>query len=207
MVLRRTLLMSTGLVSIMVSFKRKISADSGAVTYVLVHGAWHGGWCWKYVREILEDSGHQVYTPSLTGLGDRVHMRNQNVNLSTHVDDIVNLIRYEGLSNIILVGHSYAGHVVSLVADKIKDKIKHLVYLDAVLPTDGKSFVPFEVGVERMKVAKEGYLMELPDMDFLGIPSDHSLYNWVKVNLVEHPLPTLTEVVKYSNREVYFATS
>ena len=98
-------------------------------TYVLVHGAWHGGWCWKYVKSKLISLGHTVYAPSLTGLGDRVHLSNKNINLSTHVQDIINLINYEGLDNIILVGHSYAGHVISLVADRISNKISNLVYL------------------------------------------------------------------------------
>ena len=167
-------------------------------TYVLVHGAWHGGWCWKFVKSKLISMGHVVYTPSLTGLGDRVHLSNKNINLSTHVEDIINLIRYENLDNIILVGHSYAGHVISLVADRIPDKLLNLVYLDAVLPTNGKAFLPSSVGEERMKAAKKGYLMELPNIDtFLGVPKNHKNYEWLKAKLVPHPLPTLTEKVIY----------
>ncbi len=167
-------------------------------TYVLVHGAWHGGWCWKYVKSKLISLGHTVYTPSLTGLGDRVHLSNKNINLSTHVQDIINLIHYENLDNIILVGHSYAGHVISLVADRISNKISNLVYLDAVLPTNGKAFLPSDVGEERMKNAKKGYLMEVPNIEsFLGVPKKHKKYDWLKDNLVPHPLPTLTEKVVY----------
>lgn len=168
-------------------------------TYVLVHGAWHGGWCWKYVREALQAQGHNVFTPSLTGLGDRVHLRNPDVNLTTHVTDIVNLIEYEELDDVILVGHSYAGHVVSWVADKVKDRLSHVVYLDAVLPTDGKAFLPPGVGEGRIKDAKDGYLMAKGDMEFLGIPKDHPLHDWVARHLVEHPLPTLMETVVYEN--------
>ena len=168
-------------------------------TYVLVHGAWHGGWCWKYVQEPLEAAGHKVYAPSLTGLGDRVHLRNPDVSLTTHVTDIVNLFEFEDLNDVILVGHSYAGHVVSWVADKVKDRINHVVYLDAVLPTDGKPFLPPGVGESRIGEAKDGYLMAKSGMDFLGIPDGHPLYDWVDSRLVEHPLPTLMETVVYDN--------
>lgn len=168
-------------------------------TYVLVHGAWHGGWCWRYVKDGLEAAGHRVFSPSLTGLGDRVHLRNPDVNLTTHVTDIVNLFEFEDLSDVVLVGHSYAGHVVSWVADKVKDRIKHVVYLDAVLPTDGKAFLPPGVGEARIPEVKEGYLMAKSGMDFLGIPEGHPLYDWVDSRLVEHPLPTLMETVVYDN--------
>lgn len=175
------------------------AASTQRKTYVLVHGAWHGGWCWKYVRDPLLAAGHVVFAPSLTGLGDRVHLRNPDVNLSTHVTDIVNLIEFEELEDIILVGHSYAGHVVSWVADKVKDRIQQVVYLDAVLPTDGKPFLPPGVGESRIPEAKDGYLMAHAGMDFLGIPDGHPLYDWVEGKLVEHPLPTLMETVIYEN--------
>lgn len=191
--------------SILFFFKKKVISKVVAKrkTYILVHGAWHGGWCWKFVKSILVLNGHKVYTPSLTGLGDRVHLVNKNINLTTHVQDIVNLIKYENLENIILVGHSYAGHVVSLVADRVKDKIAHLVYLDAVLPTNGKAFLPQGVGEERMKVAKHGYLMDIPDIEsFLGVPKEHTHYEWLEARLVEHPLSTLVEKVVYYNNGI-----
>lgn len=175
------------------------AAPADRKIYVLVHGAWHGGWCWRYVQERLEAAGHRVFAPSLTGLGDRVHLRNPDVNLSTHVTDIVNLFEFEDLRDVILVGHSYAGHVVSWVADKVKDRISHVVYLDAVLPTDGKAFLPPGVGESRVGVSKDGYLMEVSTMEFLGIPAGHPLYDWVESKLVEHPLPTLMETVVYKN--------
>jgi pimeloyl-ACP methyl ester carboxylesterase len=168
-------------------------------TYVLIHGAWHGGWCWRDIRKPLLDAGHMVFTPSLTGLGDRVHLRHPTVDLTTHVTDVVNLIEFEDLHDVILVGHSYAGHVVSLVADRVKDRLSHVVYLDAVLAIDGKAFLPPGVGEERMKTAKDGYLMATASMEFLGIPEGHPLQDWVESNLVEHPLPALMETVHYEN--------
>jgi pimeloyl-ACP methyl ester carboxylesterase len=117
----------------------------------------------------------------------------------THVTDIVNLMAFEELENVILVGHSYGGHVVSWVADKVKNRLSHIVYLDAQLATDGQSFLAPGVGEERMKTAKDGYLMAPGSMDFLGIPEGHPLYAWVESKLVEHPLPTLMETVRYEN--------
>ncbi|MDE1993840.1 MAG: alpha/beta hydrolase [Rhizobiaceae bacterium] len=106
---------------------------------VLVHGAWHGSWCWKRVRNILAAGGHQVYTPTLTGLADRRHLLSRDVGLKTHVADVANLIEFEDLRDVVLVGHSYGGAVVTCVADQLSDRISSLIYLDAVVPEDGKS--------------------------------------------------------------------
>ena len=108
-------------------------------TFVLVHGAWHGSWCWKRVRKALQDQGHQVFTPTLTGIAERSHLLSPTVNLDTHIDDVVNLIRWEELSDVVLCGHSYGGAVISGVADRIPDRIRSLVYLDAFLLEDGES--------------------------------------------------------------------
>jgi pimeloyl-ACP methyl ester carboxylesterase len=107
-------------------------------TYVLVHGAWHGSWCWKRVRKSLRDAGHQVFTPTLTGLGERSHLNSAAINLSTHIADVVNLLQWEDLSDVVLCGHSYAGSVISGVADRIPERIRTLVYLDAFVPEDGE---------------------------------------------------------------------
>jgi pimeloyl-ACP methyl ester carboxylesterase len=108
-------------------------------TFVLVHGAWHGSWCWKRVRRLLQSKGHEVFTPTLTGVADRSHLLSRNVNLETHILDIVNLIQWEELSDIVLCGHSYAGAVVTGVADRMPDRIRSLVYLDAFIPEDGEN--------------------------------------------------------------------
>jgi len=107
-------------------------------TYVLVHGAWHGSWCWKRVRKALQNAGHEVFTPTLTGIGERSHLNSPSVNLSTHIADVVNLFRWEEISNVILCGHSYAGFVISGVADRIPERIRALVYLDAFVPESGE---------------------------------------------------------------------
>jgi pimeloyl-ACP methyl ester carboxylesterase len=108
--------------------------------FVLVHGAGVGSWVWKKSRHLLWAAGHEVYTPSLTGLGERVHLMRPDINLSTHIEDVVKVIEYESLKHIVLVGHSYGGMVVTGVADRMPDCIDHLVYLDAQLPQDGESW-------------------------------------------------------------------
>src|SRR3984957_20745503 len=108
-------------------------------TFVLVHGAWHGSWCWKRVRQALQAAGHNVFTPTLTGVADRSHLLSPDVNLDTHIDDVVNLIRWEELSDVVLCGHSYGGMVITGVADALSDRIRSLVYLDAFVPKDGEA--------------------------------------------------------------------
>jgi pimeloyl-ACP methyl ester carboxylesterase len=107
--------------------------------FVLVHGAWHGSWCWKRVRRALQEQGHDVFTPTLTGVGERSHLLSPGVNLDTHIDDVVNLLRWEELSEVVLCGHSYGGGVISGVADRVPERIGALVYLDAFVLEDGQS--------------------------------------------------------------------
>ena len=161
-------------------------------TFVLVHGAWHGGWCYKRVAEQLRKAGHEVYTPTLTGLGERAHLMSRAVNLDTHVQDIVNVMRWEELSDIVLCGHSYGGMVITGVADQIPDKIRSLVYLDACVPNSGQSlmdFVPPEMQAGMRDDARqngEGYLMSpIPAEVFKVNERDAA---WVNQMCVKHPL-------------------
>jgi len=108
-------------------------------TIVLVHGAWLGGWCWRKVTPLLRDAGHDVFAPTLTGLGERSHLLTRDVDLDTHITDIVQVLEYEDLTNVVLVGHSYGGMVITGVADKAGDQISQLVYVDAMLPENGKT--------------------------------------------------------------------
>ena len=109
------------------------------LTFVLVHGAWAGGWEWKHVGQLLQADGHTVYRPTLTGQGERVHLAGPDVDLNTHIDDIVNTILFEDLHDVVLMGHSYGGMVITGVADRVPDRIRALVYVDAILPEDGES--------------------------------------------------------------------
>src|SRR6266481_5283770 len=108
-------------------------------TIVIVHGAWGGSWAFRKVDALLREKGFNVYRPQLTGLGERVHLSRPDIGLSTHIDDVVNTILFEDLHDIILVGHSYGGMVITGVADRVPDRIKRLVYLDALLPDSGES--------------------------------------------------------------------
>lgn len=110
-------------------------------SFVLVHGAWYGSWCWKRVRTLLQAKGHDVYTPTLTGIGERSHLLSPNVTLETHILDVANLIRWEDLSDVVLCGHSYGGCVITGVADRFPDRIRSLVYLDAFVLEDGENLM------------------------------------------------------------------
>lgn len=114
-------------------------APSSRPTIVIVHGAWGGAWAFRRVGALLRDKGYDVYRPQLTGQGERVHLARPDIGLATHIEDVVNMILYEDLHDIILVGHSYGGMVITGVADRLPDRIKRLVYLDAFLPNDGES--------------------------------------------------------------------
>lgn len=107
-------------------------------TFVLIHGAWHGGWCWRAVADALEAEGHKVYAPSLTGLADRSHLLSTSINLDTHIDDIANLFKWEDIEDACLVGHSYGGWPISGAAEKLAGKISSIVYLDAFVPENGQ---------------------------------------------------------------------
>jgi pimeloyl-ACP methyl ester carboxylesterase len=176
-------------------------AQSGKNTYVLVHGGWHGGWCWKRVTPLLRAAGHEVYTPTLTGLGDRAHLGGMDTNLDVHIQDVLMTIQAEELSDIILVGHSYAGMVVTGVADRIPPLIKHLVYLDAFVPENGKSLVDY-VAPERqagfIKVGREtGYVTSLP-MHLLGVTNPEDVA-WVSRRLVKQSFQTFSQPARLFN--------
>ena len=115
-------------------------------TFVLVHGAWHGGWCWRRVADLLQARGHKVFAPTLTGLGERSHLLDAKVDLTMHVTDIVNLIKWERLNDIVLVGHSYGGMVITGVAERTGFSISSIVYLDAFVPENGQSVLDLVAG-------------------------------------------------------------
>jgi pimeloyl-ACP methyl ester carboxylesterase len=118
-----------------------VQAQTASKTFVLVHGSWHGGWCWRRVVDLLEKDGHKVFAPTLTGLGERSHLMSGLITLDIHITDVANVIKWENLSNVVLVGHSYAGFVVSGVAEKALPSIGSIVFLDAFLPDNGQRVV------------------------------------------------------------------
>lgn len=118
---------------------RSSPSEPASPTFVLVHGAWAGGWVFRDFEPLLRERGAAVYRPTLTGLGDRRHLSSPEVDLDTHVRDVVNLLIFEELTEVVLVGHSYGGMVISGVAEEVPERIRRLVYLDAALPRDGES--------------------------------------------------------------------
>ena len=110
-------------------------------TFLVCHGAWSAGWAWKKMHPLMAASGHRLVTPTYTGLGERAHLANPSVDLETHIQDILNVIKYEDLRDIVLVGHSYGGMVATGVADRARDRISQLIYVDAFVPEDGQSLL------------------------------------------------------------------
>ncbi len=160
-------------------------------TYVIVHGSWAGGWAHKEVERLLRADGHTVYRPTLTGLGEKVHLANPNSDLTTHITDIVNVILWEDLHNVVLVGHSYAGMVITGVADKLPERIQHVIYLDAFVPEDGEcaNAIRCHTGIDRL--IKDGFV----------IPT------WIKGNEplphdVPHPAKTYSQPIALTNQTV-----
>jgi len=128
-------------------------------TFVLVHGGWHGAWCWYKVVPLLQAAGHHVYTPTLTGLGEQATLLTPDIGLDTHIQDVVNLIETNDLQQVILVGHSYSGMVITGVADRAPGRLAQLIYLDAAIPHDGQSLsdlLPLMNNMLRREARKNG---------------------------------------------------
>ena len=173
------------------------NAQASGQTFVLVHGAWHGGWCWRRVADRLRAAGHQVFTPTQTGLGERKHLLSKDITLDTFTTDIANVIEAEELGKVVLVGHSFGGNAISGVADRMPDRIRHLVYLDSLMIEGGKSpfdNLPADVVAARRKAADEssgGLSLPNPPPSAFGV-SDAADTEWVKRRLTPHPLSTYT---------------
>jgi pimeloyl-ACP methyl ester carboxylesterase len=175
-------------------------APSGAVDYVLVHGAWHGAWCWRRVADRLTARGARVFAPTLSGLADRSHLADRSIDLGAHVDDVVNLLKWEGLRNVVLCGHSYGGMVISGVAEKAPEgSIGSIVYLDAFLPEDGRSLLDYTTaaGREGGPMVEEGeatgFVTPIPAEVFGVNEADRA---WVDAQCTPQPYGTLTQGLK-----------
>ena len=163
-------------------------------TFVLVHGATAGGWVWKKVASELEKVGHVVSRPTLTGLGERDHLLTHDVGLETHINDVTNHILFEELDNLVLVGHSYGGMVITGVADRVPERIRELVYLDALTPHDGEAVIDlydrkiYEQNLTRVREGGDGWLLPLQNS-----PTDGTVKNR------PHPWKCMTERLRLLN--------
>lgn len=172
-------------------------------TYVLVHGAWGGSWIWTPTARALRAAGHEAWTPSLTGLGERIHLAHPGIDLATHVADVANQIDCEELSDVILVGHSYGGMVITGVAGRMAERLRALVYVDAFLPKDGESL--WDIAGE---AGRAHYIAAQRDTPGMVAPFPGS-----GRRLTAHPLLTLTQPVatggaeaRVPNRTYIYAT-
>lgn len=167
-------------------------------TFVLVHGAWHGGWCWRRVADRLERLGHTVFTPTLTGLGERAHLLSDAITLDTHIVDIVNLIRYEDLHDIVLVGHSYAGFVISGVAERAEATIGSFVMLDAFAPEHGDSMASAGTPATReaIEAAVARGVTTLPPRSAAAFGVNATDCAWVDRLCRPHPIGTFLQAVE-----------
>ncbi|MEV4105018.1 alpha/beta fold hydrolase [Nonomuraea sp. NPDC049649] len=170
-------------------------------TFVLIHGAWHGGWAWQRVAPLLRAAGHEVHTPTLTGVSDRAHLLHPQVGLSTHVQDVVALIEAYDARDVVLVGHSYAGQVVTGVADRIPYRLSRRVYLDAFVGDDGEAAIDLLpetiAGHYRESVAGPGFgwLIPVRSLSVLGVTGQADL-DWLSPRLTPHPWLTYTEPLR-----------
>ncbi|GGP34083.1 alpha/beta hydrolase [Saccharothrix coeruleofusca] len=176
-------------------------------TFLLVHGAWHSGRCWDRVTPLLESAGHRVLAPSLTGHGDRAHLLSAEVGLETHIADVVALILEQDLTEVVLVGHSYAGLVISSVANDVPDRIAHLVYLDAMVPEHGETAIDVQPVTQGLLdlAARSGDGWRVPPLPEL--PPPHGLFGitdpadaaWVRGMLSDQSARCFQEPVRLDN--------
>lgn len=171
-------------------------------TFLLVQGAWVGGWYWKRVTPLLRAAGHDVFAPTLTGLGERAHLAGPDVGLETHIEDVLGVLTYEDLSNVVLVGHSYGGMVITGVAERAAERLAHLVYFDAFVPADGQSLdsmFPELVAGFRERARSEGKGWRIPPppaaSPIFGLP-DPADQEWAGPKLVAQPLRAFEQPVR-----------
>lgn len=199
-------ILATGVVN--AAAKETSSNGSGkGRNYVLAHGSWHGGWCWRPVADQLRAAGHRVFTPSYTGMGDRSHLLSKDITIDTFVEDLVRTIESEELEDVILVGHSFGGVPITGVADRIPERIAHLVYFDSIVLESGKdsfSNYPKEEAEARIAAAGKatgGLAVPVPNPlpPVWGLVEGTPEYAWATRQLTPHPLGSYTTALNLKN--------
>jgi pimeloyl-ACP methyl ester carboxylesterase len=173
-------------------------------TFVIVHGAWSGGHAWRWVRPLLRAAGHEVFTPALTGLGERSHLASAQVDLDTHIQDVLGVLEFEDLDQVVLVGHSSGGMVITGVADRAPQRLAQLVYLDAEVPTDGQCefdlLAPEERAGYQQAATTNGQGWQIPPPVPAPLPEDlDAKLRWAMSRMVPQPIKTFTQPLRLAN--------
>ncbi|MFZ2068797.1 MAG: alpha/beta hydrolase [Xanthobacteraceae bacterium] len=167
-------------------------------TFVLVHGAWHGAWCWRRVARLLAKNGHEVFTPTLTGVGERSHLLNPSINVETHILDVVNEMKWQELKHVVLVGHSYGGMVISGVAEKMEKAIGSFVMLDAFMPEDGQGVLDIypQPNREPVEAALRSGATTMPPRSAALFKVNEQDRAWVDAQCTPQPIQTFVQKLK-----------
>lgn len=173
--------------------------------FVLVHGAWHGAWCWRRVIDALHKDGHRVHAVTLTGVGERAHLLSHDIHLHTHIQDVLSAIEHEELNDVVLAVHSYAGMIGTGVADRMPERLRHLVYVDAVVPKPGEAWSATHARATRESRlaaahASESYSFPPPDAALFGLQGDDE--QWVMRRQTPHPAHPYTDPLDFSAERV-----
>lgn len=171
-----------------------VSAAAASSTFVVAHGAWSSGWAWKKMHPLLTARGHRLVTPSYTGLGERAHLARREIDLDTHIADVVNVLEFEDLRDVVLIGHSYGGMVATGVADRARERLRRLIYLDAFVPEEGQSLADLAGGEAGLRArAVDGWRVPpnpVPD----DTPAED--LDWIAARRLHQPIGTLVQPMK-----------
>lgn len=187
-----------GLATLAATGTRGAMAQSKSRTFVLIHGAWHGGWCWGPVADILRAKGHKVYAPSLTGLADRSHLLSTSITLDTHIADIVNLFQWEDIKDAVLVGHSYGGWPISGAVEKVLPQVSSIVFVDAFVPANGQKVMDLNSEAFRKAlqeaIAKGEAGRPIPKAEAFKVIDPKNIA-WVQAKMTKQPTNVSTQPI------------
>jgi pimeloyl-ACP methyl ester carboxylesterase len=163
--------------------------------FVVAHGAWSAGWAWKKMRPLMRAAGHEFWTPTYTGVGERAHLANAEIELDTHIQDVVGVLEFEDLRDVVLIGHSYGGMVATGVADRAREHIRQLIYLDAFVPENGKSLLDYvgEHGRKMRQAAADGWRVPANPMPPDTAPAD---VEWASPKRMPQPIKTIATPIR-----------
>jgi pimeloyl-ACP methyl ester carboxylesterase len=173
--------------------------------FVLVHGAWHGGWCWRHVVQALAAAGHRAHAVTLTGLGERMHLLSPAITLETHITDVADAIEAEEMEQVVLAVHSYAGMIGTAIADRLAPRLRHLVYVDAVVPAPGESWSSTHASATRearlaAAAGSPDFTIPPPDPSVYGVADEN--HAWVQRRQTPHPGHTYAAPLEFDPRRV-----